>query len=167
VGILTYLEESTPLQIQDNFKRFKREFSKYYDKEWTVDEEINKSLIPKYKRVSILNFSKNTMKQLINREFYEQQQEETTVMEVVKEEKTGLGEGNVRLRPTATNTILITNNKAHICIRQEIPNRNSKSKSTINNSPTNHAASTATISIHTGLRHISRWDHPRVTFNKL
>lgn len=44
---IAYLEESAPPQIQDNFKRFKREFSKYQDKEWTVGKEINKSLIPK------------------------------------------------------------------------------------------------------------------------
>lgn len=53
LDITTYLEESTPLQIQENFKRFKRELSKYQDEEWTVGEEINKSLIPKLKSYTV------------------------------------------------------------------------------------------------------------------
>lgn len=53
MDISSYLEESTPLQIQYNFKRFKRELSKYHDEEWTVGEEINKPLILKLKSYTV------------------------------------------------------------------------------------------------------------------
>ncbi|KAL0083941.1 hypothetical protein F4703DRAFT_1917000 [Phycomyces blakesleeanus] len=46
VDIATYLEESTPLQIQENFKR-------YQDNEWTAGEEINRSILPKLKSYTV------------------------------------------------------------------------------------------------------------------
>ncbi|KAG1049828.1 hypothetical protein G6F43_007863 [Rhizopus delemar] len=47
--IASFLGETTKQQHQDNFKRYKREISKYYHVEWAVAEEINKSFIPKPK----------------------------------------------------------------------------------------------------------------------
>ncbi|EIE90157.1 hypothetical protein RO3G_14868 [Rhizopus delemar RA 99-880] len=41
------------LQIQENFKRYKRELSRYQSDNWTVGEEINKSLIPKLKKYNV------------------------------------------------------------------------------------------------------------------
>jgi polyhydroxyalkanoate synthesis regulator phasin len=53
LDISAYLEESTQQQLQDNFKRYKRDLSKYHHEEWTVGEEINKSLIPKLKYYTV------------------------------------------------------------------------------------------------------------------
>jgi regulator of replication initiation timing len=53
LDITEYLEESTPLQIHENFKRYKRDLAKYYDEEWTTGEEVNKSLIPKLKAYTV------------------------------------------------------------------------------------------------------------------
>ncbi|KAG0753321.1 hypothetical protein G6F60_012744 [Rhizopus arrhizus] len=43
----------TKQQHQDNFKRYKREVTKYHHDEWTVAEEINKSFIPKLKQYTV------------------------------------------------------------------------------------------------------------------
>ncbi|KAG0852319.1 hypothetical protein G6F17_008215 [Rhizopus arrhizus] len=53
LDITGYLEESTPLQIQEKFKRFKRDLTKYQDEEWATGEEINKSLLPKLKAYTV------------------------------------------------------------------------------------------------------------------
>ncbi|KAG1171360.1 hypothetical protein G6F36_011768 [Rhizopus arrhizus] len=51
--IASFLDETTKQQHQDNFKRYKREISKYYHEEWTMAEEINKSFIPKLKQFTV------------------------------------------------------------------------------------------------------------------
>ncbi|KAG1135032.1 hypothetical protein G6F37_013104 [Rhizopus arrhizus] len=53
VEIITQLEENSKQQLQDNFRRFKKNLSKYIDEEWTVAEEINKSLLPKLKTYTV------------------------------------------------------------------------------------------------------------------
>ncbi|KAG1042355.1 hypothetical protein G6F43_011925 [Rhizopus delemar] len=53
LDIASFLDETTNQQHQDNFKRYKREISKYYHEEWTVAEEINKSFIPKLKQFTV------------------------------------------------------------------------------------------------------------------
>jgi hypothetical protein len=52
-GIASSLDELTKQQHQDNFKRYKREISKYHHEEWTVAEEINKSFLPKLKQYTV------------------------------------------------------------------------------------------------------------------
>ena len=44
VKILTVLENSTELQLQDNIKRFKRDLQRYNNEEWLTPERINGSL---------------------------------------------------------------------------------------------------------------------------
>ncbi|PHZ12371.1 uncharacterized protein RHIMIDRAFT_284748, partial [Rhizopus microsporus ATCC 52813] len=53
VGITSSLDNLTKQQHQDNFKRYKREITKYHHDEWTVAEEINKSFIPKLKQYTV------------------------------------------------------------------------------------------------------------------
>lgn len=47
--IASTLDEVTKQQHQENFKRYKREISKYRHEEWVV-AEINKSFLPKLKQ---------------------------------------------------------------------------------------------------------------------
>ena len=51
--ITSSLDKVTKQQHQDNFKRYKREISKYHREEWTVAEEINKSFLPKLKQFTV------------------------------------------------------------------------------------------------------------------
>ncbi|KAG0810222.1 hypothetical protein G6F17_008310 [Rhizopus arrhizus] len=51
--ITSSLDKVTKQQHQDNFKRYKREISKYHHEEWTVAEEINKSFLPKLKQFTV------------------------------------------------------------------------------------------------------------------
>lgn len=53
LGITSSLDKLTKQQHQDNFKRYKRELTKYHHDEWTVAEEINKSFIPKLKQYTV------------------------------------------------------------------------------------------------------------------
>ncbi|KAG1258167.1 hypothetical protein G6F68_008917 [Rhizopus microsporus] len=53
LGITSSLDKPTRQQHQDNFKRYKREVTKYHHDEWTVAEEINKSFIPKLKQYTV------------------------------------------------------------------------------------------------------------------
>lgn len=53
LGITSTLEQFTKQQHQDNFKRYKREITKYHHEEWTVAEEINRSFIPKLKQYTV------------------------------------------------------------------------------------------------------------------
>ncbi|KAG1174212.1 hypothetical protein G6F36_011269 [Rhizopus arrhizus] len=51
--IITSLDDVKRQQHLDNFKRYKRDISKYYHNEWTVGEEINKSFLPKLKNHTV------------------------------------------------------------------------------------------------------------------
>jgi polyhydroxyalkanoate synthesis regulator phasin len=53
LGITSSLNKLTKQQHQDNFKRYKREVTKYRHDEWTVTEEINKAFIPKLKQYTV------------------------------------------------------------------------------------------------------------------
>lgn len=53
VEVVTTLEENSKLQLQEGFKRYKKDLSKYAHDEWTVAEEINKSLLPKLKQHTV------------------------------------------------------------------------------------------------------------------
>jgi hypothetical protein len=47
--ITSTLNDLTPQLLQGNLKRSKRQLSRYHHDEWTVAEEISKSLVPKLK----------------------------------------------------------------------------------------------------------------------
>ncbi|KAG1449518.1 hypothetical protein G6F56_008617 [Rhizopus delemar] len=53
VDITFFLEDILSQQVQDNFKRLKRNRKKYHDKQWVTGEEINKSLSPKLKSFNV------------------------------------------------------------------------------------------------------------------
>lgn len=53
LDITSTLENLTKQQHLDNFKRYKRDVSNYYNEEWTIPEEINKSFIPKLKNYTV------------------------------------------------------------------------------------------------------------------
>ncbi|KAI8881652.1 hypothetical protein K501DRAFT_295707 [Backusella circina FSU 941] len=53
VEITSTLENNTQQQHQENFKRYRRDISKYHNEEWTVAEEVNKSLLPKLKHYTV------------------------------------------------------------------------------------------------------------------
>lgn len=53
LGITSSLDKLTKQQHEDNFKRYKREVTKYHHDERTVVEEINKSFIPKLKQYTV------------------------------------------------------------------------------------------------------------------
>ncbi|KAG1344573.1 hypothetical protein G6F62_004434 [Rhizopus arrhizus] len=51
--ITSFLNSLTKKQHLDKFKRYKREVSKYYNEEWTVTEDINKSFLPNLKAFTV------------------------------------------------------------------------------------------------------------------
>ncbi|KAG2195369.1 hypothetical protein INT47_004477, partial [Mucor saturninus] len=51
--ITSSLEQHTKQQHQDNFKRYKRDVTKYHHNEWTIVEEINKSFLPKLRHYTV------------------------------------------------------------------------------------------------------------------
>ena len=51
--ITSFLDKLTKQQHLDNFKCYKREVSKYYNEEWTVTEDINKSFLPNLKAFTV------------------------------------------------------------------------------------------------------------------
>lgn len=53
MDIINTLEENSKLQLQENFKRYKKDLTRYAHDEWTVAEEINKSLTPKLKQHTV------------------------------------------------------------------------------------------------------------------
>ncbi|KAG1035021.1 hypothetical protein G6F43_013310 [Rhizopus delemar] len=53
LDISSSLDSVTKQQHFDNFKRYKRDLSKYNNEEWTVGEEINRSFIPKLKNHTV------------------------------------------------------------------------------------------------------------------
>jgi hypothetical protein len=53
IEIITQLKESPRQQLQEKFKRYKRDLSKYVNGDWTVAEDIKKSLFPKLKQYTV------------------------------------------------------------------------------------------------------------------
>ena len=53
MDIVSTLEDNSKLQLQDSFKRYRKDLTKYTHDDWTVAEEINKSLVPKLKQHTV------------------------------------------------------------------------------------------------------------------
>lgn len=53
VEITNTLEENSRHQLQETFKRYKKDLSRYSNDDWTRAEEINKSLLPKIKQHTV------------------------------------------------------------------------------------------------------------------
>ncbi|KAG0734339.1 hypothetical protein G6F57_014226 [Rhizopus arrhizus] len=51
--IVSTLEDSSKLQLQESFKRYRKDLTKYTHDDRTVAEEINKSLVPKLKQHTV------------------------------------------------------------------------------------------------------------------
>ena len=53
MDIVSTLEDNSKLQLQESFKRYRKDLTKYTHDDWTVAEEINKSLVPKLKQHTV------------------------------------------------------------------------------------------------------------------
>ncbi|KAI8881650.1 hypothetical protein K501DRAFT_274424 [Backusella circina FSU 941] len=53
MDIISTLEENSKLQLQESFRRYKKDLTRYTNDDWTIPEEINKSLTPKLKHHTV------------------------------------------------------------------------------------------------------------------